>query len=125
MKSKSKFYTLIVIDDEKVRREGACDLDEIYTALDKLFANYHLPRVPAEGNVRIYRNGHSSKDFGNMWNANLLLRKQKWFVYNVIKWRWYIQRNPKDPNTITEEDLIVGYILPYIKNGVWEFKQEI
>ena len=27
MKSRSKFYTLVVIDDEKVRREGACDVE--------------------------------------------------------------------------------------------------
>ena len=27
MESRSKFYTLIVIDDEKVRREGACDVE--------------------------------------------------------------------------------------------------
>ena len=125
MESKAKFYTEIVIDDEKVRREGACDLDEIYNVLDKLFAKYHLPRVPAEGNVRIYRNGHSSKDFGNMWSVNLWLREQKWFVYNVVKWRWYIHENPENPNEVTVENLILCYIKPYIKNGVWEFKQEI
>lgn len=76
MKFKPTFYTEIVIDDEKVIREGACDLDEIYAALDNIFAKYHLPRVPAEGNVRIYKNGNSKDDFGNMCNINLLLREQ-------------------------------------------------
>ena len=60
-----------------------------------------------------------------MWNINLLLREKRWFVCNVKQWKWCLQENPDDPNDIIEEDLIVGYILPYIKNGVWEFKQEI
>ena len=125
MESKAKFYTVIEINEEKVRREGACDLKQMYSIIDGLFAKYKLPRIPTDGNLRIYRNGNSKQDFGMMWNINLLLREKRWFVCNVKQWKWCLQENPDDPNDIIEEDLIVGYILPYIKNGVWEFKQEI
>lgn len=124
MKSRSIFRTEIMIDEEKVIKEGVYKLNEIYTALDTLFAKYKLPRVEAEGNARIYQNGTSEKDFANMWNINLLLREQAWFVYNVIKWVWYLNENPDDPDDCTTEDLIRHYILPYVKDGVWKFQQK-
>ena len=49
MESKAKFYTVIEINEEKVRREGACDLKQMYSIIDGLFAKYKLPRIPTDG----------------------------------------------------------------------------
>lgn len=75
----------IIMDDEKIKRDGVYDLNDVHHIIDDLFINRKGLRK--EGNFYIDDNPYDSAGVG-MACIFILARKQ-WFRDNVKEMRWY------------------------------------
>ena len=75
----------IIMDDEKIKRDGVYDLNDAHHIIDDLFINRKGLRK--EGNFYIDDNPYDSAGVG-MACIFIFARKQ-WFRDNVKEMRWY------------------------------------
>lgn len=99
--------TRIVMDEDKIRREGKYDLDKIYKDIDDLAEYAGLIKK----NKYTYICQGNEKDLAALaiFNFHKLIEKD-WFTKNVKEWTWI---NKKEGN----EDLIEHFKKE--NEGVW------
>ena len=91
----------IVLDEDKIRREGAFDPVALQAGVDDLLVGrYGL--VKGEGGF-YYENGQEDGFFGFMSSA-LILKDRDGFLDNVKTWLWYNSDDMPEPDMFSVED---------------------
>ena len=91
----------IVLDEEKIRREGAYDPASLQPAVDDLRGGRYA-RVTGEDGF-YYENDREDGFFGFMSSA-LILKDRDWFLDNVDTWLWYNSDDMPEPDMFSVED---------------------
>ncbi len=91
----------IVLDEEKIRREGAYDPASLQTAVDDLLVGRYALVKGDDGFY--YENGREDGFFGFMSSA-LILKDRDWFLDNVDTWLWYNSDDMPEPDMFSVED---------------------
>jgi hypothetical protein len=76
----------IVLDEEKVKREGKYVLEEMYKAIDDLFLSYGADRCESENKGVAYCSQSGEKDLAVIGGACLDLDDEQWFTVNASTW---------------------------------------
>ena len=74
----------IVFDEEKVRREGKYNVDEMQDSIDMSFADLEIPKIDRG----VYQAQGKSKDFSHFLGICMGLRKVEWFMKYIDTWIW-------------------------------------
>jgi len=91
----------IVMDEDKITREGKYKLDKIYGTLD----NYFINKLNiTKGENGFYIGSGAKGDFGNFGLAMWTLGKKDWFMDNVKTWQYFNSEDSDDPNDFVVED---------------------
>ena len=99
--------TRIVMDEDKIRKEGKYDLDKLYQNIDKMAEHAGLIKK----NKYTYICQGNEKDLAALAIFNFhKLVEEEWFTKNVKEWIWI---NKKEGN----EDLIEHFKKE--NEGVW------
>ena len=96
--------TRIVLDEEKILREGKYNLDEMYKLIDEIAAESGLIKV----DKHTYHCKGSDKDLaclGILVYRNLI--NYEWFTLNVKEWDWLSEKEGNE--TLIGDDM-----------GVWQ-----
>lgn len=89
--------TRIVMDEDKIRKEGKYDLDKLYQNIDKMAEHAGLIKK----NKYTYICQGNEKDLAALGIFNFMnLVKQEWFTKNVKEWIW-IDRKEGDTDLIS------------------------
>ena len=89
--------TRIVMDEDKIRKEGKYDLDKLYQNIDELAEHVGLIKK----NKYTYICQGNEKDLAALGIFNFMnLVKQEWFTKNVKEWIW-IDRKEGDTDLIS------------------------
>ncbi len=89
--------TRIVMDEDKIRKEGKYDLDKLYQNIDELAEHAGLIKK----NKYTYICQGNEKDLAALGIFNFMnLVKQEWFTKNVKEWIW-IDRKEGDTDLIS------------------------
>jgi hypothetical protein len=91
----------IIMDDEKIRRDGRYNPLKIQKALDDFFLNKLHVRKGDDG---FYLGTGTKSDFGNFGLAMWTLGKKSWFMDNVKTWLYFNSEDSDDPNDFIIED---------------------
>lgn len=81
---KTSMSMKIVLDEDKIRREGKYDADKMYERIDKAFARLDIPKV----RKGVYRGTGKSKDHAHFMSLCMGLTDADWFMENAAKWLW-------------------------------------
>jgi hypothetical protein len=91
----------IIMDEDKIVREGKYSLDKIHRVLDDYFVE-KLHTVKTDDGFYV---GTGAKgDFGNFGLAMWTLGKKAWFMDNVKTWLYFNSEGSDDPNDFVIED---------------------
>ena len=89
--------TRIVMDEDKIKREGIYNLDKLYQNIDKMAEHAGLIKK----NKYTYICQGNEKDLAALGIFNFMnLVKQEWFTKNVKEWIW-IDRKEGDTDLIS------------------------
>ena len=89
--------TRIVMDEDKIKKEGKYDLDKLYQNIDKMAEHAGLIKK----NKYTYICQGNEKDLAALGIFNFMnLVKQEWFTKNVKEWIW-IDRKEGDTDLIS------------------------
>lgn len=89
--------TRIVMDEDKIRKEGKYDLNKLYQNIDELAEHAGLIKK----NKYTYICQGNEKDLAALGIFNFMnLVKQEWFTKNVKEWIW-IDRKEGDTDLIS------------------------
>lgn len=100
---------LIRMDNDKINIEKKYKLEGIYTTIDNAFLKMGLPRIADTSGALVYCDNGNAKDYGRFGKIVNTLKKQSWFMDNVVAWRMYDSDNSDTPDDFNEEDLLVHY----------------
>jgi hypothetical protein len=95
----------IVLDEEKVKKEGKYNLDEMYKAIDDLFLSYGADRCESENKGVAYCSQSGEKDLAVIGGAVSELEDEQWFVNSVTLWQWFIGNG----ENVVCEDILQEY----------------
>lgn len=76
----------IRLDEEKIKKEGKYNYDNMIMLLDETFEEMELYRIHDYSDILTYGGLDNPNDyahFGSMYNS---LKKRKWFMNNVLLW---------------------------------------
>ena len=90
----------IIMDTDKIRRDGKLNPDEVQQKLDGYFAKLGMKKA-ANG---FYLGTGSGKDFSRFGLAYSSLREKSWFLDNVKTWLYFNSDASYDPNDFVVED---------------------
>ncbi|MCI8418630.1 MAG: hypothetical protein HFI33_14240 [Lachnospiraceae bacterium] len=100
---------IIRMDDNKINIEKKYRLDGIYKAIDNTFLKMGLPRMEDTSGSLVYcDNGHTT-DYGRFGKIVNTLKRQPWFMENVIEWLFCDSDDSESPDDFNEEDLLSHY----------------
>ncbi len=99
----------ICMDDEKIIRERKYRLVAIYAAIDKLFKKWNFEGEKNHAGSVIYKDNGDDRDFGRFCSIVNALKKQDWFMGNVMIWILYDSDDSDSPNDFVTEDLLKHY----------------
>jgi hypothetical protein len=91
----------IVMDEDKILREGKYSLCEIYETIDDYFVK-KLKLVKAEDGF--YISSGIKSDFGNFGLAMWTLGKKDWFMDNVDTWLYFNSEDSDSSDDYVVED---------------------
>lgn len=78
----------IKLDEERIKRDGEYDIDELWARIDKEFENACVKEVQPDGSVMY--SGIPDKDYYTDINvAAMVFKHTQWFAKYCIKWIWY------------------------------------
>ncbi len=88
--------TRIVMDEDKIKREGIYDLEELYQKIDELAEHAGLIKK----NKYTYICQGNERDLAALGIFNFMnLVKKEWFTRNVKEWIW-LNKNEGDTDLI-------------------------
>lgn len=100
---------IIRMDDYKINTEKKYRLDGIYKTLDNAFLKMGLPRIEDSSGSLVYRdNGHIA-DYGRFGKIVNTLKRQPWFMENVVEWLFCDNEDSDSPEVFNEENLLNHY----------------
>lgn len=76
----------IQLDEQKIRKEGKYSFDKIVDSLDKAFEKLELYRIHDYSEILTYGGLDNSSDFAHFGVMYNRLRREKWFVENLLLW---------------------------------------
>lgn len=100
---------IIRMDDNKINDEKIYRLDGIYRTIDNAFAKMGLSRMEDMSGSLIYRDNGHSKDYGRFGKMVNVLKRQPWFMENVVEWLLCDSDDSDSPDDFNEEDLLSHY----------------
>lgn len=100
---------IIRMDDNKINIENKYRLDGIYQTINNAFSKMGLSRIEdASGSLVYCDNGHIA-DYGRFGKIVNTLKRQPWFMENVIEWIFCDSDDSDSPDDFNEEDLLSHY----------------
>lgn len=100
---------IIQMDDKKINTEKKYNPDVIYRTIDNAFSQMQLPRIDEDSEFLIYCDKGDARDYGRFGRIVNALKKQSWFMNNVIVWRLYNSDDSDVCDDFSEEDLLMHY----------------
>ena len=99
-------YKMIIrINEDKVLSDQVFDLNTVYDKLDAIFAKRGFSLRIENGN-RVYFGTDASTDYPNLGIILNGLKKQDWFVKNLLVLVLCTNEDSEDLNDFEEEDLV-------------------
>lgn len=99
----------IRMDDEKILQEKKYSLNAVHDAVDKAFGQWNFKGEKTESGAVVYRDNGSERDFGRFGCIVNALKKQEWFMGNVLTWILYDSDDSDSPEDFSAEDLLAHY----------------
>lgn len=97
------------MDQTKIVIEKKYKLENIYSTIDNAFIQMGFPIQTSEKDTLIYCDNGSARDYGRFGRIVNTLKRQTWFIENVVEWNLYESDDMDNPNDITVEDLLAHY----------------
>lgn len=97
------------MDDEKIRKERKYRLEAVHEAVDKAFRQWEFKGEKTSSGSVIYKDNGSERDLGRFLSIINVLKKQEWFMGNVVTWILYDSDDSDSPDDFATEDLIEHY----------------
>lgn len=99
---------IVKMDEGQIRESDNYTIDQINSALDRIFLSRGMTRVETENGVE-YRGHDRASDFAAFGKIMLGLKEQKWFVDNVKAWKFCSNDDTDYEDVFNEEDLLAHY----------------
>lgn len=99
------YKMIISLNEEKIIKEGKLNLNTIHEKLDNIFSKRGF-KLSIDNNCRTYSGTGSDTDYPNLGIILNRLKKQDWFVSNLLVWLLCANEDSDDPEVFDEEDLI-------------------
>lgn len=99
------YKMVICLDEKKINNEGKFDLNAIYEKLDIIFSKRGF-KVSINSSCRTYSGTGADTDYPNLGIILNGLKKQEWFVTNLLVWLLCTNEDSDDPEVFDEEDLV-------------------
>lgn len=99
----------ICMDDVKILQERKYNLQAVHDAVDKAFAQWSFQREQTDSGSVIYKDNGSEQDFGRFGCIVNALKKQEWFMGNVLTWILYDSDDSDSAEDFVAEDLLAHY----------------
>jgi hypothetical protein len=91
----------IVLDDEKIAREGKYNLEKLHLSLD----DFLVSKLGfSKGPDGFYFGSGSRSDYSHFGVAMTTLGKKSWFMDNVDTWLYFNSDDSADPDDFEVED---------------------
>ncbi|MBN3010353.1 hypothetical protein [Ruthenibacterium lactatiformans] len=100
---------LIRMDEDKITTEKKYHLDGIYSTINNTFSSMGFHRIDDSSGALVYRDCGRPADFSLFGKVVNTLKKQTWFMDNVMAWRLYDSDDSDSPDEFNEEDLLTHY----------------
>ena len=100
---------IIRMDDNKINIEKKYRLDGIYKTIDNAFFKMGLPRMEDASGSLVYRDNGRTTDYGRFGKIVNTLKRQPWFMENVVEWLFCDSDDSDSPDEFNEEDLLNHY----------------
>ena len=81
----------------------------MYKRLDDGFADLGMLKVEDGSDTLMYYGINEAKDFANFGRMVLALKREEWFMDNVVVWRLYESDDTVDPDDFAVNDLVEYY----------------
>jgi hypothetical protein len=108
---------IIRMNEDKINIEKKYRLDGIYQTINSSFAKMGLPRMEDASGSLVYRDNGHAKDYGRFGKIVNTLKKQPWFMENVIVWLLCDSDDSDNPDDFIEEDLLDHYRQKQVLEG--------
>ncbi len=99
---------IIRMDEDKINKSGEGSVERIYSAMDRIFFGKGMSRDDTANGIE-YLGDERPTDYANFGIIVNGLRKQSWFVENADTWKLCSNDDTDNPNSFSEEDLLVHY----------------
>jgi hypothetical protein len=103
----------VLLDEDKIVKEGEYALDDIYSAIDKAFvngANMERHWVEDDGTrVYIAPNLKSQDHFAMIGAKIIAFMEAEWFIGNALKFIMGNSNGSSDPNDFSREDILKAW----------------
>ena len=96
------------MDTDKIKKEGKYSVEQIYSAIDRIFIEKGMNKLPIEDGFE-YCGNERPTDFAYFGRIMTGLKKQSWFINNASTWLLCNNDDVDDPQDFSEEDLLVHY----------------
>ncbi|MCI8672423.1 MAG: hypothetical protein HFI89_02865 [Lachnospiraceae bacterium] len=100
---------VIQMNDNKINIEKKYCLDRISQTIDNIFAKMGLLRMEDAADSLVYRDSGHDKDYSQFKKNCKYLKKQPWFMENVMVWLLCESDDFDNPDNFSEEDLLNHY----------------
>ena len=100
---------IIRMNDDKIRAENKYHLDGIYSTLNNTSHTAGLPRMEDDSGALVYWDCGRARDFSLFGKIVNTLKRQAWFMDNVVVWRLCDSDDSDSPEDFNEEDLLIHY----------------
>lgn len=77
--------------------------------IDSAFAKMGLSRMEETSGSLVYRDSGNTADYGRFGKIVNTLKKQPWFMENVVEWLFCDNADSDDPEDFNEENLLNHY----------------
>lgn len=99
------YKMVICLNEEKIINENKLDLNTIYDKLDSIFKKRGFG-LSIDNDCRTYSGTGADTDYPNLGIILNGLKKQDWFVSNLLIWLLCTNEDSDDPEDFEEEDLV-------------------
>lgn len=99
---------IIKMNTEKIEQEGKYSINQIYSALDRIFKEKGMERTSAIDKLE-YQGHDKPTDFAYFGRIMTGLKKQEWFMDNASVWLLCSNDDMDNPSEYNEEDLLLHY----------------
>ena len=100
---------IIQMDDKKINNEKKYHLEKIYGVINGSFEKLGLNRADSDEDALVYQGTGKPTDYGRFGKIVNTLKKQDWFMDNVMLWNLCSNDESDDPKDFDVEDLLAHY----------------